>query len=616
MQNSGDMIEPEVAHNLMSLIAEGTGESEEADMLLRQNAIEIYVEILQTTPAPSRLPRILISTMSWCLGEYGYLSAVVSIDELLHQLCDLANQSALTPETRKYVVTAVLKLVAQMGTCPSHAANLIDRYTKSKDCDMQIRCLEFQNILTTCPQILPEILPVDASAEDLDVDPNLSFLNGYVQQALNNGARPYSKPEDDDDDDDGDGMYANGTSTGAFNLTPYEKPTKPAHVFGVSGVGSGVGRTAHPSGVPLPPGAASPSSGVVSAPAPVDAGGGGLTLNTRNVANVWGKGGLSKPAASAPPAAAAPSSSPAENRWETASTSSAPQPSTSSQGVYGQSYASTPAAPPPKTAAQLEKERQAAALFGGIIPGAAPPAPPPAAPPAAVRRAAAPVQAPVSAPAPAPALEVDLLDMSAWDAPAPAAPAPSPAVDFDVLSPTPATQPTTLHPEVETVSDDEAEEVAAPAAPAPPPAAAEDPFAGAGLLDGLTESSLPGFSTDKKFEFNGNTMAPLPITTPQFGQKWVSLPSESPGSVTSTKAATLDQFMAICHEIGAHPVEAIGATNEGICAGSLLGGSQTALIHGKVTPLGGGSAQIDFKIKSTDAAMGGSLALYLQTMLR
>ena len=50
------MIEPEVAHNLMSLIAEGTGESEEADMLLRQNAIEIYVEILQNTPAPSRLP--------------------------------------------------------------------------------------------------------------------------------------------------------------------------------------------------------------------------------------------------------------------------------------------------------------------------------------------------------------------------------------------------------------------------------------------------------------------------------------------------------------------------------------------------------------------------------
>ena len=73
--------------------------------------------------------------------------------------------------------------------------------------------------------------------------------------------------------------------------------------------------------------------------------------------------------------------------------------------------------------------------------------------------------------------------------------------------------------------------------------------------------------------------------------------------------------MSICKEIGAHPVEAIAATNEGICAGSILGGSQTLLIHGKVTPLGG-TSQIDFKVKSTDAGMGGSLAMYLQTMLR
>ena len=59
----------------------------------------------------------------------------------------------------------------------------------------------------------------------------------------------------------------------------------------------------------------------------------------------------------------------------------------------------------------------------------------------------------------------------------------------------------------------------------------------------------------------------------------------------------------------------LSVENEGICAGSILGGSQTLLIHGKVTPLGG-TSQIDFKVKSTDAGMGGSLAMYLQTMLR
>ena len=614
MQSSGDMIEPEVAHNLMSLIAEGTGESEEADMLLRQNAIEIYVEILQTTAAPSRLPRILIETMAWCLGEYGYLSAVTSIDNLLHELCELAHQSALTVETRKYVVQSVLKLVAQMGTCPSQAANLIDHFTKSTDCDLQIRCLEFQNILTTCPQILPEILPVDASAEDMDVDADLSFLNGYVQNALNNGARPYSKPDDDDDDDDGVGLYANGTSTGSFNLTPYEKPSKPSHMFGVSGMGSGNQRNSHPSGVTLPPGATSPSAGPAATPAPLDAG--GVSLNTRNVANVWGKGGLAAkpPAPSGGSVASAPApAAPAENRWES---SSIPQPSSSSQGGYGSSsYGGAPAAPPPKTAAQIEKERQAAALFGGIIPGETPPAPtPPAAPAAPPPQPRATAPAPPPAPVSAPVM--DLLDMSAWDAPAPATPAP--AVDFDILAPTPAAA--SYHtPDVETVSDDEGDGVASapsPAAAVPAPAPVDhDPFAGAGLLDGLSDNPLPAFSTDSKFEFNGNTMAPLPIDTAQFGQKWVSCPAESPGSVSTSKISNLNQFMDICKEIGAHPVEAISATNEGICAGSILGGSQILLIHGKISPMGG-SAQIDFNVKSTDAAMGGSLAMYLQTMLR
>jgi AP-4 complex subunit epsilon-1 len=583
-------------------------------MLLRQNAIEIYVQILQDTPAPSRLPRILVETMAWCLGEYGYLSAITSIDNLLHQLCDLADQSGLNVTTRKYVLQSILKLVAQMGTCPSQAATLIDRYTKSTDCDLQIRCLEFQNILTTCPQLLPEILPVDASAEDVDVDSSLSFLNGYVQQSLNNGARPYSKPDDDDDDDDmGGGLYANGTATGSFNLTPYEKPTKPSHMFGVSGMGSGAARTSNPTGVPLPPGAASTSPTAASTAA-APAANGGLMLNTRNVANVWGKGGLTTtPYPAAAPAAAA--LTPAQdNRWDAASAAANPAPASNMHGGYGSSYGQPPApAPAAKTAAQLEKERQAAALFGGIIPGAPVPAPTPASAPAAPPPPPQPTAA--APPPPAPAPMVDLLDMSMWDAPAPAASAPAP--DFDILSPTPTPAPAA--PAVETVSDDEADVAPAPeaaSAAAPPPAPFADPFAGAGLLDGLSDTPLASLNlNDKKFEFGGSALGPLQITTPQFGQKWGTCPATSPGSATSAKVLTLNQFMDVCKEAGAYPVEAIVASNEGICAAMMQGGSQICLIHGKVSPLGA-TTKIDFTVKSTDAAMGGSLALYLQTMLR
>lgn len=601
---AGDMVKQDVAQNLMTLIAEGTGDSEEADMLLRQNAVELYVGLLRDKPGTAtKLPRILLETIAWVLGEYGYLSAVCSLDDVLKELCSLARTKARLPtSTRKFLVSAIMKLVAQAGNCPPHAAAVIDDYTRSKDVDLQQRCLEFQTLLTTAPQALGECFPVDASAEDIEVDPNLSFLNGYVQLQLNNGARPYEKPEDDDDDDD---LYDGGAATqsSGFKMTPYEKPKTPAHMVHTRGMGA-----ATPSipGVSLPPGA---GYGANSAPAPVQSSpvpSGELTLNTRNVANVWGKAS----AAAAPaPAPTPPAAAAKPNAFAATASNSNPYFAGSSAA------AAAPAPEPLKTKEQLEKERRAAALFGGIVPGATPPAPA-SAPSAPVARAPAPAQ---PAPAPPP-VEVDLLDMSLWDSPAPA-PAP-PAASDDIFGSAPlpsATAASAAPPQVETVSDDEDEQpaaapaAAAPAAPAPSPAVDLDPFAAEGLLGDLTDAPLASLAVSQKFEFNGVALAPLEITTPQFGQKWGPCTAVSPLEVTS-KIGMLSGFMDVCSKIGFHPVESITATNEGICAG-MIGGSHVVLVHGKVSPTGAGS-KINVTVKSTDPAVVGPLAMFMQTMLR
>lgn len=631
LEVSGDMVPTDVAQNLMTLLAEGTGEDdEEADMLLRQTAVEIYVTMLQEKSL-GQLPKILLETMAWCLGEYGYLSAVYSLDQVLQRLCQMAmvvsQTSKWSASTRKCLVTAILKLVAQVGTCPGHAANVIDHYTRSCDADLQQRCLEFQSLLTSCPSLLPEIFPVDASAEDLQVDMDLSFLDGYVQSALSNGARAYAKPEDDDDEDDEAG-YGRGLSSAgatAFNMTPYEKPQTPAHAMRSMGGMSSTGRSSS-QGVALPPGGVGYSSGgqsaSLSSPAPAGAAApGALQLNTRNVANVWGKGGLATATQStnqqggngAASISSTPSSAPNSNN-NTSSTWGDHQ-STTNTGSYGGQYGSSgansapaPVPEPVKTAQQLEKERQAAGLFGGIVPGAPPPAP---------TQASAPAAAPPSVHVPAPtspaATEVDLLDLGAWDIPGPES---APVVNFDPSDPTPAPGAAT----VETVSDDEEEGVldVTPAAPAPIPAPVidDDPFASAGLLGSVEHTPLaPLAVSSSKFEFNGSPLTPMPITTAQFGQKWGSCPHTSPLSVLSIKVTTLDKFMETCIALGAHAVEAIGATNEGICAGMVNGGSQVALIHSKLTPTPTGT-RIDATVKSSDASMGGSLAMYLQTMLR
>jgi hypothetical protein len=144
----------------------------------------------------------------------------------------------------------------------------------------------------------------------------------------------------------------------------------------------------------------------------------------------------------------------------------------------------------------------------------------------------------------------------------------------------------------------------------------DDPFANAGLLGDVAVHQLPTFSlvSNPKFEYNGITMAPLPISTAQFGQKWGSCPATSPISVTSSKVSRLNQFMEKCASVGAHAVEAISATNEGICAG-MMGASSIVLIHGKVLSSGAGT-KIEATVKGTDQAMCGSLAMYLQTQLR
>lgn len=625
---AGDMVSPATAQNLMSLIAEGTGESDEDDMLLRQNAVEIYVALLRDKPLGS-LPRILLETMAWCLGEYGYLSAVCSLDEVLHNLCSLAriHKTKLAPTTRRFVVSAIMKLVAQAGTCPPSAAAIIDDYAKSQDVDLQQRCLEFQSILTNCPNLLPEILPVDASAEDVDVDPNLSFLDSYVSNALHNGARPYEKPEDDDDDDDYAGLTANVDP--GFKMTPYDKPPTPGTVLhlGASGIGSGHQRLPNTSGVTLPPGAH--SSGESAPPIQqqqqqqMQQGTAEVALNVRNVANVWGKGGPSQPVPQAPmPTAAHPPSAVQHSPVAPSHSWGATSAGSSSNNAYGGSgsgYGGTSGsgygapAPPPaplvKTAAQLEKERQAAALFGGMVPGAPPPPP---------TQASAPVSAPprvveTLAPVPAPSTaDFDLLDMGAWDdAPAPAA---APVANFnDTFSP----QAVAGGAVVETVSDDEAD--VAVAGPVSPPASVpaaldDDPFANAGLLGDFNDKPLPTLERTQKFEYNGTPMAPMPINTAQFGQQWGGCKATSSVSIHSNKVASLDKFMELLAAVGAYKIEAIAATNEGICAG-MVGAQTIALIHGKVTPLGG-SAKLDVTVKGSDPTMCSALGLYLQTMLR
>jgi len=303
---------------------------------------------------------------------------------------------------------------------------------------------------------------------------------------------------------------------------------------------------------------------------------------------------------------------------------SSPQGNPSNYGAnsnpFGNLY-ETPAQPPvtaEKTPEQLQKERMAAALFGGVIPGQAPPPPHVRPTKSAIaiktsspsksvpsRTAAAIAPQPAPAPAPAPAPEMDLLDIMNFD---PNPTAIQPAVGaLDIFAPHPVSVPPQL---VENASDDEqaGNEINM--------LQSNDPFDNVLMFGGMSNPPLANLTLSSKiFEHNGHALMPLPISTPQFGQHWGSCSITFPVSIQSNTIKTLEQLMNAIADIGAYKVESIAATNEGICAGQLAG-NILVLIHGKLSPIGGTSGKIDITVKTTDGTLGSKLSMYLQTVIK
>jgi AP-4 complex subunit epsilon-1 len=172
----GELVRPDIAHNLMRLIAEGSGEDEAADMAMRKYAASQYYELLEKPVLPDNLVQVLC----WVLGEYGYLVNGTQILDIATRLCAVIKRQLTHVSTRNWVLGALVKLVAQLGQAPSQVTELAQKYARSAD----VTLAKYANELLVFREhmdAMKAVLPVDASCEDLETDRSLSFLNGYVQ---------------------------------------------------------------------------------------------------------------------------------------------------------------------------------------------------------------------------------------------------------------------------------------------------------------------------------------------------------------------------------------------------------------------------------------------------
>ncbi|RWR74631.1 AP-4 complex subunit epsilon [Cinnamomum micranthum f. kanehirae] len=193
-EHAGDLVNAKVAHNLMRLIAEGFGEEDEgADNQLRSSAVESYLRIM----GEPKLPSLFLQVICWVLGEYGTADGKFSASYITGKLCDVAEAHSNDDTVKAYAVTAIMKICAfeisagrKVELLPE-CQSLIDELSASHSTDLQQRAYELQAVLGLNSHAVESIMPADASCEDIEVDKSLSFVNNFVQQSLEKGARPY-----------------------------------------------------------------------------------------------------------------------------------------------------------------------------------------------------------------------------------------------------------------------------------------------------------------------------------------------------------------------------------------------------------------------------------------
>ncbi|KAK7307398.1 hypothetical protein VNO77_40420 [Canavalia gladiata] len=198
-EHAGDLVNIKVAHNLMRLIAEGFGEDDNtADSQLRSSAVESYLRII----GEPKLPSVFLQVICWVLGEYGTTDGKYSTSYISGKLCDIAEAYSNDENVKAYAISALMKIYAfevaagrKVDILPE-CQTLIEELLASHSTDLQQRAYELQALVGLDARSVETIMPRDASCEDIEVDKNLSFLNGYVQQSLERGAQAYI-PEDE-----------------------------------------------------------------------------------------------------------------------------------------------------------------------------------------------------------------------------------------------------------------------------------------------------------------------------------------------------------------------------------------------------------------------------------
>ncbi|KAE8617737.1 hypothetical protein XENTR_v10009187 [Xenopus tropicalis] len=182
----GDVIHPDIPNNFLRLLAEGFDDEKE-DRQLRLYAVQSYLALLETKNA--HYPQRFLQVISWVLGEYAYLAKHIPVESVMTNLYEVLKQRSVTSETKAWIVAAISKLTALSPHC-SLVDRIIHEFSTCPDTVMRQHVCELKLLRVEGP-LTHKLFPLNSSCEDFMVDASLSFLDGFVADALSNGAATY-----------------------------------------------------------------------------------------------------------------------------------------------------------------------------------------------------------------------------------------------------------------------------------------------------------------------------------------------------------------------------------------------------------------------------------------
>ncbi|XP_052397551.1 AP-4 complex subunit epsilon-1-like isoform X1 [Carassius gibelio] len=308
----GDLLQRDVPNNFLRVLAEGS-ESKEEDDQLRLHAVDSYLTVLKRDA--SRLPQRFLQVMSWVLGEYTPLQESVDQREVICLLTKLLDQRSVSSETRVWILSALTKISEGQTDL---ILELAESLSSSQDTVLRQQAQELRQ-LSQDSLLYERVLPRGAPWGGMEVDSSLSFLDGFVSEALAAGAAPYKPPHQRQEE---------LCEDRALNLEPYSY-SLPVSLSSCS-------ITDRPSPTLL-----SVSSGLSGNSTELSQKAGSSALILEGVKRVWGKDGYLRQKETTAPPVDEPSAAVQSSGKQEAAERSQPQPEPSTQNQDKQQLASS-----------------------------------------------------------------------------------------------------------------------------------------------------------------------------------------------------------------------------------------------------------------------------------